>query len=91
MSEPTTEAGRRLLDGIQQTSDRLDVALNALDYILAIEAEAYANGFADMKSACHDEKAEARAADAGQCHHTNLANDGRFCLNCRAILAEQKS
>ncbi len=37
---PRTEAGRGLLAGIQQTSDRLDVALNALDYILAIEDEA---------------------------------------------------
>jgi hypothetical protein len=23
----------------------------------------------------------------GKCHHTNLANDGRFCLDCRQPLA----
>ena len=37
---PRTEAGRRMLSGIQETSERLDVALNALDYIRAIEQEA---------------------------------------------------
>jgi hypothetical protein len=28
------------------------------------------------------------ALAAVQCHHTNLANDGRFCLDCRAALAQ---
>jgi len=27
---------------------------------------------------------------ATACHHTNLANDGRFCLDCRAALAAAK-
>ena len=44
--EPTTEAGKGLLDGIQQTSERLDVALNALDYIQRIEAESAAQAVA---------------------------------------------